>query len=122
MTLPPCYTPPDPDPDDDTPPDPSRRAFVLGSAAATAGMLVAPLLAAPAPAAAAVKAPPEHATKVVLNVNGKAHELLLDPRTTLLDTLREHLDLTGTKKRCEKGEGRRMKGEGKKAGIPSPSG
>ena len=103
MTLPPCYTPPDPDPDDDTPPDPSRRAFVLGSAAATAGMLVAPLLAAPAPAAAAVKAPPEHATKVVLNVNGKAHELLLDPRTTLLDALREHLDLTGTKKGCDQG-------------------
>ena len=39
----------------------------------------------------------------MLNVNGKAHELLLDPRTTLLDALREHLDLTGTKKGCDQG-------------------
>jgi xanthine dehydrogenase YagT iron-sulfur-binding subunit len=66
-------------------------------------MLVAPLLAAPAAATSAVKAPPENATRVVLNVNGKAHELLLDPRTTLLDALREHLDLTGTKKGCDQG-------------------
>ena len=35
---------------------------------------------------------------VSLTVNGRLHTLSLDPRTTLLDLLREHLDLTGTKK------------------------
>jgi xanthine dehydrogenase YagT iron-sulfur-binding subunit len=39
-----------------------------------------------------------------LIVNGKAHDLELDPRTTLLDVLREHLHLTGTKKGCDQGQ------------------
>jgi len=39
-----------------------------------------------------------------LTVNGKAHELALDTRTTLLDALREHLFLTGTKKGCDHGQ------------------
>jgi xanthine dehydrogenase YagT iron-sulfur-binding subunit len=37
---------------------------------------------------------------VVLRVNGTEHPLTLDPRTTLLDALREHLHLTGSKKGC----------------------
>jgi xanthine dehydrogenase YagT iron-sulfur-binding subunit len=41
---------------------------------------------------------------VGLTVNGKRHALALDPRTTLLDVLREHLDLTGTKKGCDQGQ------------------
>ena len=41
---------------------------------------------------------------VLLNVNGKAHALELDTRTTLLDALREHLQLTGTKKGCDHGQ------------------
>ena len=41
---------------------------------------------------------------VALYVNGTRHELTLDPRTTLLDALREHLHLTGTKKGCDRGE------------------
>ena len=76
MTLPPCYF--DLDPDDDTPVDPSRRAFVLGSAAATAGMLVSPLLGAPVAEKPKTKAPPQNATRVSLHVNGKVHELELD--------------------------------------------
>jgi len=100
MTLPPCYTPPD---DDDQPEGPTRRSFVIGSAAAAAAAFVAPLLGAPAAAAEKTKSPPVNATKVTLHVNGKAHELTLDPRTTLLDALREHLDLTGTKKACDQG-------------------
>jgi xanthine dehydrogenase YagT iron-sulfur-binding subunit len=36
-------------------------------------------------------------------VNGRSHELALDPRTSLLDLLREHLRLTGTKKGCDQG-------------------
>src|SRR4051812_48917930 len=41
---------------------------------------------------------------VVLLVNGKEHKLTLDPRTTLLDALREHMDLTGSKKGCGLGQ------------------
>jgi xanthine dehydrogenase YagT iron-sulfur-binding subunit len=41
---------------------------------------------------------------VSLTVNGTRHALTLDPRTTLLDLLREHLDLTGTKKGCDQGQ------------------
>ena len=42
--------------------------------------------------------------QVSLEVNGHAHTLVLDTRTTLLDTLREHLHLTGTKKGCDHGQ------------------
>jgi xanthine dehydrogenase YagT iron-sulfur-binding subunit len=41
---------------------------------------------------------------VALTVNGRPHVLDLDPRTTLLDALREHLALTGTKKGCDQGQ------------------
>jgi xanthine dehydrogenase YagT iron-sulfur-binding subunit len=41
---------------------------------------------------------------VELTVNGNLYELSLDPRTTLLDALREHLHLTGTKKGCDHGQ------------------
>jgi xanthine dehydrogenase YagT iron-sulfur-binding subunit len=110
MTLPPCYTNPDPDdepivakPSEDSPANPSRRSFVIGSAAATAAILVSPMLGhAPAAAETPPKIDP-HAIPVALMVNGKRHELMLDPRTTLLDALREHLDLTGTKKGCDQG-------------------
>ena len=99
MSLPPCYTP-----DDEEPPDPSRRTFMIGSAAATAGLIVAPLLgeAARKDAAAKSEADP-NAIPVSLEVNGKLYKLKLDPRTTLLDALREHLDITGPKKGCDQG-------------------
>ena len=42
--------------------------------------------------------------KVTLTVNGAPHALALDPRSTLLDVLRDHLDLTGTKKGCDQGQ------------------
>src|SRR5262249_8964174 len=41
---------------------------------------------------------------VNLTVNKAAHALILDPRSTLLDVLREKLDLTGTKKGCDQGQ------------------
>ncbi|MBA3418105.1 MAG: 2Fe-2S iron-sulfur cluster-binding protein [Geodermatophilaceae bacterium] len=44
------------------------------------------------------------ATRVQLHVNGRLHELALDNRTTLLDALREHLGLTGSKKGCDHGQ------------------
>jgi xanthine dehydrogenase YagT iron-sulfur-binding subunit len=43
-------------------------------------------------------------TRVRLRVNGHDHELVVDNRTTLLDLLREHLGLTGSKKGCDHGQ------------------
>src|SRR4051812_33328237 len=43
-------------------------------------------------------------SKVSFNVNGTAYSLKLDSRTSLLDALREHLHLTGTKKGCDQGQ------------------
>jgi len=44
------------------------------------------------------------AIPITLTVNGKKHDLRIDPRTTLLDCLREHLHLTGSKKGCDHGQ------------------
>ena len=46
----------------------------------------------------------EAASRIVLRINGQPRELELDPRTSLLDALREHLHLTGTKKGCDHGQ------------------
>jgi xanthine dehydrogenase YagT iron-sulfur-binding subunit len=54
--------------------------------------------ATPAPAE------PTSLSKVSLTVNGTAREMALDTRTTLLDALREHLHLTGSKKGCDHGQ------------------
>jgi xanthine dehydrogenase YagT iron-sulfur-binding subunit len=48
--------------------------------------------------------PPAPPVMVELMINGREHGLSLDPRTTLLDALREHLALTGTKKGCDHGQ------------------
>ena len=44
------------------------------------------------------------AVPVALRINGKDHRLRIDPRTTLLDCLRETIALTGTKKGCDHGQ------------------
>lgn len=44
------------------------------------------------------------ARPITLEVNGQRHDLQLDTRTTLLDALREHADLPGTKKGCDQGQ------------------
>jgi xanthine dehydrogenase YagT iron-sulfur-binding subunit len=46
----------------------------------------------------------QNTTEVALEVNGEPQHLTLDNRTTLLDALREHLHLTGTKKGCDHGQ------------------
>ncbi len=46
----------------------------------------------------------QHASRVAFDVNGVPREVTLDNRTTLLDTLREHLGLTGAKKGCDHGQ------------------
>ncbi len=55
------------------------------------------------PGAIADAASPAAPCLVTLRVNGRDHSLALDPRTTLLDALREHLGLTGTKVGCNHG-------------------
>ncbi len=80
----------------------TRRA-VLETATATAA------LCAGLPQAALGAGPVDAETlpapvTVELQVNGRAHVLSLDPRTTLLDALREHLALTGSKKGCDHGQ------------------
>ena len=46
----------------------------------------------------------ENPKPMKLEINGRKHELALAPRVTLLDALREHLGLTGTKKGCDQGQ------------------
>jgi xanthine dehydrogenase YagT iron-sulfur-binding subunit len=85
--------------------DPARRRLLQATAAGGA-MATAPLLqgaAATAGAAQPSGAPPG-AMSVLLRVNGTEHQLMVDPRTTLLDALRERLHLTGSKKGCDQGQ------------------
>ncbi|MFS8199750.1 2Fe-2S iron-sulfur cluster-binding protein [Streptomyces sp. CWNU-52B] len=49
-------------------------------------------------------APTSTYSAVTLNINGEKHTLTVDHRTTLLDALRERLDMTGTKKGCDQGQ------------------
>jgi len=78
---------------------PTRRELVAGGAALPLAMGLAPGAAAQSRADAAPAT-----VSVSLTVNGARHTLALDPRSTLLDVLREHLDLTGTKKGCDQGQ------------------
>ncbi|HUO90219.1 MAG TPA: (2Fe-2S)-binding protein [Rhizomicrobium sp.] len=47
---------------------------------------------------------PDHTIPLRLDINGRIHALRLEPRVTLLDALREHLGLTGSKKGCDQGQ------------------
>jgi xanthine dehydrogenase YagT iron-sulfur-binding subunit len=80
----------------------SRRGFIGGSAAAAAaGGLAKKGIAAPAADAGPARTP--EMRDIVLEINGRRHRLSVEPRTTLLDALRESLGLTGTKKGCDRG-------------------
>ncbi|HEX8484057.1 aldehyde dehydrogenase iron-sulfur subunit PaoA [Sphingomonas sp.] len=78
--------------------DISRRGILVGSAATVA------VTAVPAAQAQGVSAPAPALASVKLEVNGVRRTLSLDTRTTLLDALREHLHLTGSKKGCDHGQ------------------
>jgi xanthine dehydrogenase YagT iron-sulfur-binding subunit len=85
----------------------TRRAFLSQVGAAGVVVGAQPLLAAaPAPLAAPaqVGVPAAAVAPITLNVNGQEHKLQLDSRTTLLDCLRENLNLPGTKKGCDHGQ------------------
>jgi len=81
----------------------SRRGFLGGVALAGASVSLRwhDANAQEAPPAARYGVPP---VAVKLRVNDVEHALMLDPRVTLLDALREHLRLTGTKKGCDRGQ------------------
>jgi len=76
-------------------------ASVAATAASTEALAATPSGVTDVPAVAPDALPP---TAVSFNVNGTRHALQLDTRTTLLDALREHLHLTGTKKGCDHGQ------------------
>jgi xanthine dehydrogenase YagT iron-sulfur-binding subunit len=75
-----------------------REILIAGAAAAAASALPYSADAQDSGTAAPVIA------KFSIEVNGKAQALALDTRTTLLDALRDHLQLTGTKKGCDHGQ------------------
>jgi xanthine dehydrogenase YagT iron-sulfur-binding subunit len=81
-----------------------RRSFIAG-AAGSAAML--PLTARAAPAVTGgipTTQDPSPPVDVTLRVNGETRPLSIDARTTVLDALREHLGLTGSKKGCDHGQ------------------
>ncbi|HEY3990886.1 MAG TPA: 2Fe-2S iron-sulfur cluster-binding protein [Acidobacteriaceae bacterium] len=86
----------------------SRRSFLshLGAAgiAATASPVLAATVTPELPATDEVSEALAGTVPVTLRVNGKSRTLRLDPRTTLLDCLRENLNLPGTKKGCDHGQ------------------
>jgi xanthine dehydrogenase YagT iron-sulfur-binding subunit len=91
----------------------SRRQFLGRGITGGLGIFALQLLAKEK-AVAALQAPPdavfaqnsglENAVRVSLKINGSPQSLEVDSRMTLLDTLRERLDLTGTKKGCDQGQ------------------
>jgi xanthine dehydrogenase YagT iron-sulfur-binding subunit len=80
----------------------SRRNFLATSMVSTVSVT---LLDRPAANAAPAAAPAPHAPyATTISVNGQGYHLALDVRTTLLDALRDHIGLTGSKKGCDHGQ------------------
>jgi xanthine dehydrogenase YagT iron-sulfur-binding subunit len=82
----------------------SRRDFLRGAGVAVSGTLIAGegLLHAATPESETGVVGPS-AVPFTLRINGKAHPVTLEPRVTLLDALRNHLDTTGAKRVCDRG-------------------
>jgi xanthine dehydrogenase YagT iron-sulfur-binding subunit len=87
----------------------TRRRFLKQVAGTGAAMSFGPALAGLGTLEAAENpvtrgGPSATTASVTLKINGKEQKLTIDPRTTLLDALREHLQLTGSKKGCDHGQ------------------
>jgi xanthine dehydrogenase YagT iron-sulfur-binding subunit len=94
-----------PEPDTPANHDEARRTFLKQSSLLTAVALVpSPVLDAAAAELDEKVAGAFEKTPLKLEVNGKKYNLSVEPRTTLLDFLREQLHLTGTKKGCDYGQ------------------
>jgi xanthine dehydrogenase YagT iron-sulfur-binding subunit len=83
---------------------PSRRGLLAGAAGLAGATALGPPDAAAEAGAAERPLPAMGAASMTLEVNGQVHRVELDVRTTLLDALREHLQLTGSKKGCDQGQ------------------
>ncbi len=83
--------------------DDGRRSFIK-QASGLLGLALAPPLAGPAERLGAFSKKVEGVSELRLQVNGTLLTLRAEPRVTLLDALREHLDLTGSKKGCDHGQ------------------
>jgi xanthine dehydrogenase YagT iron-sulfur-binding subunit len=81
--------------------DLTRRGFLRNSAGAAGGLAAYPALARAADPPTPVRTP--DMVDIVLEINGRRHPLTIEPRVTLLDALRENLQLFGTKKGCDRG-------------------
>ena len=81
----------------------NRRQMMEGTAAVSV-LAVFPGRAAPAEQVATIGTPPQSSIAAALRINGRMYAVELDVRATLLDTLRERIGLTGTKKGCDRGE------------------
>jgi xanthine dehydrogenase YagT iron-sulfur-binding subunit len=84
--------------------DVTRREVLEGALVAGTALAGEQLMPGPISPAAAQDVAAPAALNLTLRVNGTEHALNLDPRTTLLDALREHLHLTGSKKGCGLGQ------------------
>jgi xanthine dehydrogenase YagT iron-sulfur-binding subunit len=84
----------------------TRRGLLIGSALSATAVVLPGMASAQveSPKGAAASTPAPVSNKVALRVNGKPYEASVDTRTTLLDLLREHIHLTGTKKGCDQGQ------------------
>jgi xanthine dehydrogenase YagT iron-sulfur-binding subunit len=91
-------------PDDPMARGQSRRNFLMATVSTAAAPIIARSRSAGAAAAGAQQADPRLAVNLTLKINDRDHRVAVDVRTTLLDTLREHLGLTGAKKGCDHGQ------------------
>ena len=98
-------------PNDDeksAPSNPTRRTFLKTTGTTAAATVIAAYVPAlgnsPAEQKDAGGPSIEGAVPITLRINGKDHQLRIDPRTTLLDCVRERVVLTGTKKGCDHGQ------------------
>ncbi|WP_405651922.1 (2Fe-2S)-binding protein [Streptomyces sp. NBC_00019] len=104
LDLPESAVPP-PAGSDESSSAPTRRTFIatstaVGGAVVAGGVIAGTFLADPEEASAAGASP---SSRVSLTVNGTRRTVTVDNRTSLLDLLREHLELTGSKKGCNAG-------------------
>jgi xanthine dehydrogenase YagT iron-sulfur-binding subunit len=81
-----------------------RDLMMVGAASLVVGAVPTSVEAQTADISATATPTPPVMSKVSFEVNGESHALDIDTRTTLLDALREHLHLTGTKKGCDHGQ------------------
>ncbi len=90
--------------DDEGPASVSRRRFLGATASTAAFPLVGAAMGGQAAAQTVPPLDPQAPVAMTLSINGEQYRLGLDVRTTLLDALRDHIGLTGSKKGCDHGQ------------------